>query len=163
MFEKYGEFDSCREMNAAAAGLLEKGDEAGVIALAVENGIDIEDAQDYIDGAAPELATPIMAAYGKLEIESKALKPYGIMEDWITYIGIRCSEEPKMAEAVRKKGKTLKGCIAALLVWSMKNARPVDPDILKECKITYKVTLGIPGMGKAKEIITDYYMGGGAK
>ena len=32
-------------------------------------------------------------------------------------------------------------------------------DILKAVGITYKVTLGIPGMGRARQIITDYYLG----
>ena len=31
--------------------------------------------------------------------------------------------------------------------------------ILKAVGITYKVTLGIPGMGRARQIITDYYLG----
>ena len=96
-----------------------------------------------------------MAAYGKLEIEAKELIPYEIMEDWLQYIKLRCAEEPEMAVAVRRKGKSLKGCIAALLSWSMRNQKPVDKDILKAVGITYKVTLGIPGMG----IITDYYLG----
>ena len=82
------------------------------------------------------------------------------MEDWITYIGIRCSEEPAMALAVRRKGRSLKGCMAALLTWSLKNARDVDKDILKKAGISYRVTLGIPGMAQAKRIITQYYLGG---
>lgn len=81
------------------------------------------------------------------------------MEDWLQYIKLRCAEEPEMAVAVRRKGKSLKGCIAALLEWSMKNQHPVDSDILKAVKINYKVTLGIPGMGRAKKIITEYYLG----
>lgn len=160
MYEKYGEFDSVEEINRYAAEQKEKGDREGLKALALENGIEVEDAEDFMDGEVPEFATPLMAAYGKLKIEAEKIQPYEIMEDWITYIKLRCAEEPKMAAAVRKKGKSLKGCIAEILKWSMENAKPVDEEILKKCKITYKVTLGIPGIGRAKDIITKYYMEG---
>lgn len=159
MFDKFGEFDSAEEINRAAAAQLKESDFEAIYTIAEENGIDREEAEDYIDGMAEELCTPLMAAHGKLNVESKELQPYEIMEDWVQYIKARCMEDERMAAAVRKKGKNLKGCIAALLTWSMKNAKPVDKDILKACNITYNVTLGIPGMGKAKQIITDYYLG----
>lgn len=103
--------------------------------------------------------TPLMAAYGKLDIEAKEMKPYEIMEDWLQYIKLRCAEEPEMAVAVRRKGKSLKGCIAALLEWSMKNQRPVDSEILKAVKNQLQGNAGVPGMGRAKKIITEYYLG----
>jgi hypothetical protein len=159
MFDKFGEFDSADEMNRAAAAQRKEGDNEAILAIAEENGIDREDAIDFIDGCVAAFVTPLMAAYGKLDIEAKELKPYEIMEDWLQYIKLRCTEEPEMAVAVRRKGKSLKGCIAALLEWSMKNQRPVDSEILKAVKINYKVTLGIPGMGRAKKIITEYYLG----
>lgn len=159
MFDKFGEFDSADEMNRAAAAQRKEGDNEAILAIAEENGIDREDAMDFIDGCVAAFVTPLMAAYGKLDIEAKELKPYEIMEDWLQYIKLRCAEEPEMAVAVRRKGKSLKGCIAALLEWSMKNQRPVDSEILKAVRINYKVTLGIPGMGRAKKIITEYYTG----
>lgn len=159
MFDKFGEFDSADEMNRAAAAQRKEGDNEAILAIAEENGIDKEDAMDFIDGCAAAFVTPLMAAYGKLDIEAEELKPYEIMEDWLQYIKLRCAEEPEMAVAVRRKGKSLKGCIAALLEWSMKNQQPVDKDILKAVGINYKVTLGIPGMGRAKKIITEYYLG----
>lgn len=159
MFDKFGEFDSADEMNRAAAAQRKEGDNEAILAIAEENGIDREDAMDFIDGCVAAFVTPLMASYGKLDIEAKELKPYEIMEDWLQYIKLRCAEEPEMAVAVRRKGKSLKGCIAALLEWSMKNQRPVDSEILKAVRINYKVTLGIPGMGRAKKIITEYYLG----
>lgn len=160
MFDRFGEFDSAQEMNEAAAAQLEEGDTEAVLAIAEENGIDKEDAQDFIDGAVSELANPLMAAYGKLKIEEAELKPYEIMQDWLSYIKVRCQEDEHMAAAVRKKGKSLKGCIGALLKWSFKNQHPVDKDIIKAAGVQAgRCTLGIPGMGKAKQIITEYYMG----
>lgn len=159
MYEKFGEFDSAAEINRAAAAQRAEGDDEAILAIAEENGIDKEDALDYINGDVGELASPLMAAYGKLEVERKVLEPYEIMEDWLQYIRIRCAEDPQMALAVRRKGKSLKGCIAAILEWSMKHQRPVDKEILKAVGITYRVTLGIPGMGRVKQIITEYYLG----
>lgn len=159
MYEKFGEFDSAAEINRAAAAQRAEGDDEAILAIAEENGIDKEDALDYINGDVGELASPLMAAYGKLEVERKVLEPYEIMEDWLQYIRIRCAEDPRMALAVRRKGKSLKGCIAAILEWSMKHQRPVDKEILKAVGITYRVTLGIPGMGRVKQIITEYYLG----
>lgn len=161
MFDKFGEFDSAEELNMCAAGLLAEGDIESLQQLATENGIDKEDVQDYIDGYVDELATPLMAALGKIEVESRELKPKEIMEDWVEYIRAQCMESEKMEVAVRKKGKSVKGCIAELLKWSFKNQIPVDKDILKAAKVSdNKVTLGIPGMGTAKKIMVDYYMGG---
>lgn len=77
MFEKFGEFDSYEEINRAAAAQLAEGDEEAVYAIAEENGIDREDAEDYIAGDAPELVTALMAANGKLQVEAAELQAEG--------------------------------------------------------------------------------------
>ena len=159
MFDVFGEFDSCEELNQAAAGQLEQGDIGALMAMARENGIDEEDAQDYVDGIVDILANPLMAAFGKLEVEARELKPEEIMEDWLMYIRVRCSEDEAMARAVRKKDKSLKGCISEMLKWSFKNAKEVDQEIAKAAGVSGMVKLGIPGMGRAKKIITEYYLG----
>lgn len=83
------------------------------------------------------------------------------MQDWVEYLRVQISENELLAHQVRKKDKNLKGCIAALLKWSFENQVEVDKEILKMAGVsTNKVTLGIPNMGKAKEIILDYYLGG---
>lgn len=160
MWDKFGEFDSVEELNAAAAGQKEEEDEEALIALAVENGLAKEDAQDYMDGIVEELASPLMAAQGKIKIESAELKPTEIMEDWVQYILMRITESQEMARAVRRKGKSLEGCIAALLMWSFKHQNKVDQKIMKAAGVTAgRCTLGIPGMATAKKIITNYYLG----
>lgn len=164
MFDKFGEFDSWEEINRAAAAQLAEGDEEAILAIAGENGLDTEDAEDFIDGVVPELCNPLMAAYGKLKMEEAGITAYGITKDWMTYIRIRCQEEEKMALAVRRKEKHLEECLGALLKWSLENAKPVDRGILKAAGIPNqywdRTKLGIPDMGKAKEIITEYYLGG---
>lgn len=161
MFDKFGEFDSWEEINKAAEGQKAEGDEEALLILAKENGIDKEDAEDYFDGAIQELCTPLTAAFGKLDVENEDLKPKDIMDDWFKYIMTLVAADEQMAIAVRKKGKSLKGCIAKLLKWSFEHQQKVDKDILQAAGVSAsKVTIGIPGMGTAHKIIKEYYLGG---
>ena len=160
MFDRFGEFDSVEELNMAAAGQKEQGDVEELIALAIENGLDKEDAEDYMDGAMEELATPLTAALGKIKVECNELKPKEIMEDWVEYIKMQCMEKPEVAVMVRRKEKSLDKCIAELLKWSFKNAYDIPDNISMAAGIkNARVKLGIPGMGRAKKIIDEYYMG----
>lgn len=165
MFEKFGEFDSWEEINRAAAAQLAEGDKEAIYAIAEENGIDREDAEDYIDGDAAELVTALMAAQGKLKIETAELQPKEIMADWLDYIQIQCFEDQEMRLAVRRKGKSLKECIGKLVKWSLDHAENVDKDIIKAAGLPSWAQngckLGIPGMGTAKQLIKEYYLGGG--
>lgn len=161
MFDKFGEMDSAKEINELAENLSGEGDTKSIRVMAKENGIPAEFVDLYLQGDIPALCDPLTAAMGKLDIESAQLKPKGIMEDWVEYIRGQCMENEALAHQVRKKGKSLKGCIGALLSWSFKNQQPIDKDIVKSAGISAgKVTLGIPGIGKAKKIITEYYVGG---
>ena len=161
MFDKFGEFDSAEEINKAAAGQLAQADTEAIREIARENGLDPQDAEEYITGEVPEMCNPLMAALGKIKVEEEELKPVEIVQDWINYIKAQVTEHTDMAVAVRKKGKTVKGCIAELLKWSFKNCYPVDKDIVKAAGIgTPSVKMGIPGMGRAYEIIKAYYLGG---
>ena len=161
MFDKFGEFNSFEELNKAAEGLLEEGDITSLKIMAAENGIDIADVEDYEDGLIDSLTTPLTAAYGKLDIEAKELEIAEIMKDWLQYIKTMCCEVEQMTVAVRKKGKTLKGCIASLLKWSFGHQYTIPSDIVKESGISAgRVTLGIPGIGTAKKLIREYYLGG---
>lgn len=160
MFDVYGEFDSAEEINEAAANQLKEGDTEAVKQIAVENGLDPEDAEDYICGYTDDLCTAIMAAFGKIKVESEAIKTGEIVNDWINYIKSRCIEDEDMALAVRRQGKSIKGCIVELLKWSYKNMYEIDKDICKAAGVCGNVKLGIPGMERAYQIITDYYLGG---
>ena len=123
-----------------------------------ENGIEEDYVEMYLQGNIPELCDPLTAAIGKLEVECRELKPKEIMLDWIEYIKGQCMESEEVALAVRRKGKSIKGCIGALLSWSFKNQQDIDKDIIKAAGISAgKVTLGIPGMARAKKIIMEYY------
>lgn len=164
MYDKFGEFDSWEEINKAAEGQKEEGDVEALKELAKENGIDIEDAEDYIDGVIPELCTPLIAALGKLKIEKKEYKKHNkeknIIDDWISYIENLVSTNDDFALQIRKRGKSIKGCIGALLKYSFNHQVNVDKDIIKESSIkASKVTMGIPCMQQAHKIIKEYYGG----
>lgn len=158
MFEVFGNMDSAEEINRTAAGLKAEGDIDNIKKLAEENGIQAEIAELFITGEIDCLADDMTAAIGKIQVEEEELKPEEIMKDWVEYLKTRCMEEPKVAVAIRKKNKSLKGCIGQLLKWSHDNMKPVDSDIMKAAGFTGSVKLGIPGMGRAKKIITEYYL-----
>ncbi len=161
MFEKFGELNSFGEINELAENLFNEGDTESLKAMAKENGIQNEFVQMYLQGDIPVLCDPLTAALGKIDVEVAELKPKEIMEDWVEYLRGQCMENEILAYQVRKKGKSLKGCIAALLKWSFSNRQQIDKDIIKAAGASvYNVTLGIPGMARAKKIITDYYMEG---
>ena len=160
MFEKFGEMGSCKEINELAENLFNEGDMESLKMMAEENGIPEDYVEMYLAGDTPEFCDPLTAAIGKLEAESRELKPREIMQDWVEYIKGRCMESEFVALKVREKGKSLKGCIAELLKWSFGHQIKKKKDILKAAGVTAgRVTLGIPGMARAKKIITDYYLG----
>ena len=163
MFDRFGEFDSWEEINKAAAGQKEEGDFAALKELAVENGIDVEDAQDYIDGVVDELCSASMAAIGKIHVEKKALGLTEIMADWADYISMQAGNDPRMALAVRKKDKSLAGAIGEVLKksWNIKAAVPKE--IIEAAGVSVrnaKVEMGIPGYATVARILRDYYLGG---
>ena len=157
MFDKFGEFDSYEELNKAAEGQKAEGDIKALKELAKENGIDVEDAEDYFNGEIPELSTPTMAALGKLEVEEKNLKPEGVMNDWINYIR-QLTADPAVCMNIRKKGKSLKGCIGVILKWSFDHQQTVDHEIIKAAGVKAgRVTLGIPDSRTVRKLIKEYY------
>lgn len=160
MFDKFGEFDSWEEINKAAEGQKAEGDIEALNELAKENGICPEDVEDYLDGAVNELCNPLTAAIGKLSVEKEDLKPKDIMQDWTEYVEGLCAEKPEMALAVRKKGKSLKGCIGRLLKYGHDHMKEIDPEIKKSAGFSGNVKLGMPGTLEARKIIKAYYLEG---
>lgn len=159
MFDKFGEFDSWEEINRAAAGQKEEGDFEALKEIAKENGIDEEDAQDYIDGIVDELCNSSMAAIGKINIERNDLGLTEIMSDWADYIIKESIEDEKMALAVRKKGKYLAGAIGAVLKESWKIKTAVPEKIMKAAGVNGRVEMGIPGYATVTKLLRDYYLG----
>ena len=105
MEHKFGIFDTVEELNRAAAAQKEEGDTEALFALAAENGICREDVEDYLDGVADELATPLMAAIGKLDMEEAELGLESQLKDWKGYLADMCTESPEMCRGVFRGGQ----------------------------------------------------------
>ena len=111
MYEKFGEFNSVEELNEAAAGFLAEGDLKSIREMAEENGLDGEDAEDYINGDIPELASVYSASFGKLELEEKEIAKKKIVERMplltILQMAKGMCTDGAMAAAVMGKGKRI--------------------------------------------------------
>ena len=149
MFEKFGEFDSCEEINLAAEGLYNEGDVKSLYLLAEENGIPQDFAAHYAAGELPELCDPMTAAIGKLEVEKeqKEVKDYNSKipaEPIIEYLSGQCEKEV-MARAIRRKDKNLVECLRYI----EREARKI-------------VTRARPWLHDAAvyKMARDYYLGG---
>ena len=164
MFEKFGEFDSVEELNRAAAAQLAEGDREALLLLAEENGIDREDAEDYMDGVMPELATPLMAAIGKLKLEKEEYRLKGILAEWADDFAGMCGEDPAMCAGVRRKGKGLDRYMALLVERGYQDRVDVDDRITKQTEKVRKIvgahplSIGVPDRRTRKELAEQYYL-----
>lgn len=165
MFDKFGESDSAEELNAKAAELKAAGEEKRLVELALENGLDKEDAEDYMDGCIPTLATTLSAAIGKLKVEVEDLKLKGVLADWVEEIKTMATEVPGMAGAIRKKGKDLAGYIALTADSGYEHRAVVDRRIVKKTKKvreiigSHEFSIGIPDKKTRRELAKKYYIG----
>lgn len=166
MFDKFGEFDSVEELNAKAAELKAAGEEKRLVELALENGLDKEDAEDYMDGRySKTLATTLSAAIGKLKVEAEDLKLKGVLADWVEEIKTMATEVPGMAGAIRKKGKDLAGYIAVTADSGYEHRAVVDRRIVEKTKKvrkiigTHEFSIGIPDKKTRRELAREYYIG----
>lgn len=162
MFEKFGEMSSYTEINELAANLLQEGDIDSLKELAKENGIPDDYVEMYLEESIPSLCDATSAAIGKIDMECAKLKPKELMLDWVEYIKGLCMENEMIAHQVRKKEKTLQGCIAVLLKYAYEHRIEVDRKFAKAAGCS-KVEFGVPGMANAKKLIRDYYLGGDTK
>lgn len=169
MFEKFGEFDSVEELNQKAAELKAEGKEEELKDLAVENGLEEEDAEDYLDECTQELATDLQAALGKLRMEERDLQIAGVLKDWKTEIVDLCTENREMRRAVRKKDKSLCECMARMVKFAFENKEQVSEKIVKACRVKHNgkeepmrspLYLGAPNRAEVRLIARDYYLGG---
>jgi len=158
---KYGDFKSVTELNKKAAEL--KADIKALKELAKENGLDAEDAQDYADDYVDELATPISAAVGRLDVESNYLNLGGVLIDWVDEIKAECTINRDYCAAVMKKD--VAGYIAALADDGYKNRVVVAKEIVKKVPEIEKMlhghefSIGVPSKATRYKLMEQYYLG----
>ena len=163
MFEKFGKCGSTEEINECARGLKEEGDTEGLILFAKENGLDKEDAKDYISGDMTTFTTPLVAAVARVTAECAELGAVELFEDWKDYICELAQEETEARERILLKNKSFAGCVAELLKWSYDHMYDVPREIVKAAGVSHgNVKCGTPGNRTAKRIIRGYYLGGAA-
>ena len=165
MWEKFGEFDSAEELNRAALAQRNEGDTEAVRTLAEENGLDPEDAEDFLDGAVDFLVLPFNAAVGKLTVESKELKLEGVLEDWVNDLIDLCSEDNELSLAVRRKGKELAEYIARIIDEGYEHRITVDGRIVEKTQQVKKImgnnvlTIGAEDARTRRRLAVEYYCG----
>lgn len=162
MEKKFGIFESSEEINRAAAAQLQQGDTEAVLLIAKENGIDEEDAKDYINGDVTELCTPLMAAFGKLKVESEDVEIFGAFEMWKGYIMEGAANDSDLCAAIMKKDKTLIGALAAVLKEESKHRKNIDKKICKEAGIPSNVPMSTLTKPEQIKALRSYYLGGAA-
>lgn len=178
LYGKFGEFDSAAEINRKAEELFNAGDLDGLRNMACENGIPDDFTEMYIEGETEQLCDDQTAAMGKIDMEIDEMKPIEILVDWADYIKAQCMEDDLFCRQVRRRGKSLEGCIAEIAIWSLIHAQPLSDNIIKAMEKAGKVhekelkaagieqrwirytKTGAPGSARTRQIIREYYMGG---
>ena len=156
MFDKFGKM-SYDELIRTAKAEKEEGDEDALIALAQENGLDQEDAKDYMDDLTEVLCTPREAAVARIEMEAKDLEVSGIWEEWKGFALEMCMQEEDLACAVCRKNRSLLGLFGKLLKLGFDSKQRVDKRICKEAGLNDNVYTGIPTRQQVAETISNYY------
>lgn len=163
MEKKFGIFKTVEELNRAAAAQKAEGDEEALIALAIENGLDREDAEDYMDGAMDKLCTPYMAAIAKLNSEAKELELKSQLLDWKDYL-IQIMTEyqgDELNNAVFDPDKKLLDVMAKGMKLSSENRIQVDKRIIKAAGLPDSAAyIGMCGRDDLRQIIMSYYLEG---
>lgn len=127
MFDMFGEFDSAEEINQAAEGQFNEGDFDALRKLAAENGIPDDITELYIAGEIPMLCDAATAAAGKIEIEMaeirKKKKVDPDMAQAVADYMLSRADREEIAAQIRKKGKTIEGCLKEMYNVAAKKPR----------------------------------------
>lgn len=159
MEHKFGIFNTVEELNMAAAAQKQEGDIEALYALAAENGIDKADVDDYLDDAADELATPLMAALGKLGLEAEELGLESQLADWKDYIAAMCADSEEMSRAVFQPDKDLAHALAEAIKYASVNRVYVPDRITKLAGLPHRIPIGMTGRDELRRIAEKYYLG----
>lgn len=148
---------STQEFNDKAKELKEVGDTQGLQELAKKYGIEKEDLEDYLDGAAKNLATPLILALAAIEEAKKTLDTKGVIADWLGVLASMAAESEELADAITFDGKKIKDLLGKILKQAFETKIKVHDDIAKAAGIRTPLYMGIPGTGDIKKTIGEYY------
>lgn len=163
MEKKFGIFHTIEELNRAAAAQKKEGDYEALKGLALENGFEEADAEDYFDTDMEPFCTSLMAAQAALDVEAKELNLKSQLLDWKNAVAMWCTENEKLCEAVFDPDKHLLKVLAKALNLASKNRITVDSRIIKEAGLPESAAqIGMVGKDELKKIVEAYYLGGKA-
>ena len=106
LFSRFGEMN-LEELNRAAAGLKEEGDLESLEALALENGLDPEDAGDYASGDVSQLTTLRQAALGRIKVQEEQTKIPRTAAGIIYGMARAMTTDPEACRTFMKKGSRI--------------------------------------------------------
>lgn len=162
MERKFGVFNTVEELNRAAAAQKAEGDLEALIGLAVENGLDKEDAEDYVEFDLSKLCTPYQAAVGKLNLEEQELKLESQLKDWKDFI-VQIAMEyegDELSNSIFRPDKKLEDVLAAGLKLASQNRIVVDKRIIKAAGLPDSAAyIGMCGRDELRKIVLEYYLG----
>lgn len=165
LFAKFGEFDSAEEINRAAAAQKAQGDNEAVRTIAKENGIDEMYVDDFLAGDYDELCNPLIAAIGKLDIETADLDLPTSLQLWVDFIKNMMLEDndKQLMIGIRRKGKDLVNLLAKLIVETSKSRKNVPGPIVSAARkldssIPSTLPIGDISRKRLEEAIREYYI-----
>lgn len=106
LFERFGEMD-LEELNKAAEGLKKESDMDSLKALALENGLDPEDVEDYVAGDVKQMATLRQAALGRIKVQEEQTEIPGTAVGIIYGMARAMTTDPEACRAFMKKGSRI--------------------------------------------------------
>lgn len=164
MFDKFGEFDSWEEINRAAEAQKEEGDLEALKALAIENGFDEEDAEDFFkstDNTQP-FCNVEYAALAKIRVEKNELKVEREFQLLTEELERACFSAGLLSLGVRRKGKRLAEYLAMIIDAGYRNAVTPPKAILDKVtavpsQYRSQIKTGMPSKAERMEIMKEYY------
>ena len=165
MWDRFGQFGSAEEINRAAAAQKEEGDEEALVALALENGLDREDAEDYMDGATNKLCTPLSAAVGKLRMEAEYLELKNeLAELYEEIVTVLFSNDKRdfIVHGIMRKDRSLAGYLAKVIDKGYEKAVTPNREILDKVtaipqQYRSQMKTGMPSKADRWAIMQEYY------
>lgn len=164
MFDKFGAM-TFNELLSTAEQLKDKGDIKSLTLLAKENGLNELDVDSYLNAIEGKLATPFMAAFGKISVESEALTAKSpesseILDGLKNLVTQALIENSKLRIPVHNPDKHLIECYGQIIKEAARDSYRL-PDVLVEAaglptSITY---IGDLPEKKIYKIIANYYGG----
>ena len=165
MWDRFGQFGSADEINRAAAAQKAEGDEEALVALALENGLDREDAEDYMDGATDKLCTQMGAALGKLRVEAEHLdlkNEFGELYEEIVTVLMSNDKRDLIKWGIMRKDRSLAGYLAKVIDKGYEKAVTPHHEILDKVtaipqQYRSQMKTGIPNRADRMAIMLEYY------